>query len=83
MPGFKCVKTVDTLIVLFLALNENEPAGSAICLFDIGIWPVPLSLVQFLIIYLSGRLIITYLPMSELCTTRRLGIPPIYKQADI
>jgi hypothetical protein len=52
MPGFKCVKTEDTLIVLFVALNGNEPAGSAICLFDIGIWPVPSSLFQFLIIYL-------------------------------
>jgi hypothetical protein len=30
MPGFKCVKTVDTLIVLFVAFNENEPAGGAI-----------------------------------------------------
>lgn len=55
MPGFKCVKTVDTFIVLFLALNANEPAGSAIFdqTFDIGIWPVRSSLLQFLIIYLG------------------------------
>jgi hypothetical protein len=56
------VKTVDTLIVLFLALNENEPAGSAILIkhLILGFGQVRSSLFQFLIIYLGGRPIITY-----------------------
>jgi hypothetical protein len=79
MPGFKCVKTVDTLIELFLALNENEPILIKHLILEFGQYLQVFF--QFLIIYLGGRSISTYLPMSEALYHQEVGLSPIDKQA--